>query len=95
VVLLSVSYLAWRNGHRIFPLIRSQRVQSAIGLTGGISGAVWFLVFAWFILPRFELTTGQLMVAVLWAMVPTLLLPNVAFLLLDRAECDQLKSTSS
>jgi hypothetical protein len=84
--LLSGCYLIWRYGARIFPLIRSRRLQSAVGLLGGISGAVWFIAFANWILPRFNFTTGQLMVALSWAMVPTLVLPTAAFLMLEKSE---------
>jgi hypothetical protein len=84
--LLSGCYLIWRNGARIFPLIRSRRLQSAVGLLGGISGAVWFIIFANWILPCFSFTTGQLMVALSWAMVPTLVLPTTAFLMLEKSE---------
>jgi hypothetical protein len=84
--LLLGSYLIWRNAPRVFPLIGSRRLQSAGGLLGGISGAIWFVVFTDCILPRFDFTTGQLMVAVLWAMVPTLVLPTTAFLLLEKSE---------
>jgi hypothetical protein len=84
--LLLGSGLIWWSGPRFFPLIGSRRIQSAAGLLGGISGAIWFVVFANCILPRFDFTTGQLMVAVLWAMVPTLVLPTMAFLLLEKSE---------
>jgi hypothetical protein len=84
--LLSSSYLLWRIGRQIFPFIGSRRIQSTVGLLGGISGAVWFIVFAWLILPRCDFTTGQLMVAVLWAMVPTMVLPTTAFLFLEKSE---------
>jgi hypothetical protein len=86
VTLLSGCYLIWRNSARIFPIIGSRRLQSAVGLLGGISGAVWFIVFANWILPCFSFTTGQLMVALSWAMVPTLILPTTAFLMLDNSE---------
>jgi hypothetical protein len=85
-VLLSGCYLIWRSGPRIFPFIGSRRLQSVVGLLGGISGAVWFVIFANWILPCFSFTTGQLMVALSWAMVPTLILPTTAFLLLEKSE---------
>ena len=85
-VLLLATSLAWRNGSRFFPLIGSRHLQSAVGLLGGISGALWFIAFAYWILPRFDFTTGQLMVAIMWAMVPTLVLPTSAFLLLENSE---------
>ncbi len=93
--LLGLAYFAWHLAPRWFLLITSRRVQSAVGLIGGISGAIWFSIFANLILPRFDFTTGQLMVAVLWAMVPTLVLPTTAFLLLDKSEHQPSVITSS
>jgi hypothetical protein len=84
--LLGLAFFAWHLAPRWFLLFTSRRAQSAVGLTGGISGAIWFSIFANLILPRFDFTTGQLMVAVLWAMVPTMVLPTTAFLLLDKSE---------
>jgi hypothetical protein len=93
--LLCLTFFAWRLAPPFFLLIASRRVQSAVGLIGGISGAIWFLFFAYFILPRFDFTTGQFLVAVLWAMVPTLALPTTVFLLLDKSEHQQFKTPSS
>jgi hypothetical protein len=88
--LLCLTLLAWRLAPPFFLLFASHRVQSAVGLIGGISGAIWFLFF-----PRFEFTTGQFLVAVLWAMVPTLALPTTAFLLLDESESQPATTTNS
>jgi hypothetical protein len=93
--LLGLAYFAWHLVPRWFLLITSRRVQSAVGLVGGISGAIWFLIFANLILPRFDFTTGQLMVAILWAMVPTLVLPTTAFLMLDKSEHELSTTTNS
>jgi len=79
-------YCLWQIAPRFFPIIACRRVQSAVGLVGGVMGAVWFVVFANFILPRFNFMTGQLVVTILWAMVPALALPTAAFLLLDKSE---------
>ena len=84
--LLVCSYLAWQIAPRFFPVITSRRVQSLIGVSGGISGAMWFVMFANFILPRCNFTPGQLVVVILWAMVPTLILPNFAFMMIDKSE---------
>jgi hypothetical protein len=84
--LLVCSYLAWQIAPRFFPVITSRRVQSLIGISGGISGAMWFVMFANFILPRCNFTPGQLVVVILWAMVPTLILPNFAFMMIDKSE---------
>ena len=93
--LLGLACFAWHLAPRWFRLITSRRVQSAVGLIGGISGAIWFSIFANLILPRFDFTTGQLMVAILWAMVPTLVLPTAAFRLLDNSENHPSVITSS
>jgi hypothetical protein len=84
--LLLCSYLVWQIAPRFFPIITSRRVQSLIGISGGISGAMWFVVFANLILPHFNFTQGQLVVVILWAMVPTLILPNFAFMMIDKSE---------
>ena len=84
--LLASSLFIWRVAPRFFPAVPGKRLPSAIGLVGGISGAVWFMVFTNLILPRFDFTPGQLVVAILWAMVPMLVLPNLAFLMIDKSE---------
>jgi hypothetical protein len=84
--LLACSYLAWQIAPRFFPVITSRRVQSLIGISGGISGAMWFVMFANLILPHFNFMQGQLVVVILWAMVPTLVLPNLAFMIIDKSE---------
>jgi hypothetical protein len=91
LTLLLLSWFCWRQLPVRFPVISNRAVQSAIGLIGGVSGAVWFLVFAYFLLPLCNFTTGELTVALLWAMVPTLLLPEAAFLLLDKSEGEELQ----
>jgi hypothetical protein len=93
--LLCLTFFAWRLAPPFFLLMASRHAKSAVGLIGGVSGAIWFLVFAYFILPCFDFTTGQFLVAVLWAMVPTLVLPTTAFLLLDKSEHQQFKTPSS
>ncbi|MGA2029935.1 MAG: hypothetical protein ABSG87_07660 [Verrucomicrobiota bacterium] len=95
VTLLCLAGFVWRIAPPFSPLIAGRRAQSVVGLVGGISGAIWFLVFVYFILPCFDFTTGQLMVAILWAMVPTLVLPTTAFLLLDKNESQQLTPPGS
>jgi hypothetical protein len=93
VVLIS-SYLTWRVFPRFYKVMTNRRLQSAVGIFGGISGALWLIMFANLILPRFDFTPRQLVVAILWAMVPTLLLPNIAFLMLDKSENQSLRTTT-
>ena len=88
-------YVVWQIMPRFFPIITNKAVQSAIGIIGGISGMGWIIAFACFILPRFDFTPGQLLVAVSWALVPTLVLPTTSFLVLDKSERQQFKTPSS
>jgi hypothetical protein len=85
VLLLHAGFM-WPMASRFFPPMASRRIQSAIGLIGGISGAVWLIVFARLILPHFDFTSAQLMVAVQWAMVPVLVLPVTSFVFLEKSE---------
>ena len=88
-------YAAWQILPRFFPVITRKSVQSVIGLAGGISGMGWLFVFVHLILPRCDFTPGQLLVALSWALVPTLVLPAAAFLALDKSERQASASTSS
>jgi hypothetical protein len=87
-------YVVWQIMPRFFPVVANKAVQSAIGIIGGISGMGWIIAFACFILPRFDFTEGQLLVAVSWALVPALVLPTTAFLVLDKSERQQFKTPS-
>jgi hypothetical protein len=88
-------FVVWQIMPRFFPVVANRAVQSAIGIVGGISGMGWIIAFACFILPRFDFTQGQLLVAVSWALVPALVLPTTAFLVLDKSERQQFKTPSS
>jgi len=83
---LLVNYAAWQFASRIFPVIISRRLQSAVGLIGGVSGIAWFLAFAYLILPRCNFMPGQLFVVVVWALVPVMSLPALTFLGLEKSE---------
>jgi hypothetical protein len=78
-------YLAWQIVPRLTPVI-SQKFHGVAGMLGGISGAVWFVAFMYLILPRFDFTPGQLVVAILWATLPMLVLPTVSFLEIEKSE---------
>ena len=88
-------YVVWQIMPRFFPVVANRAVQSAIGIVGGISGMGWIITFACIILPRFDFTEGQLLVAISWALVPTLVLPTTAFLVLDKSENRRFKPPSS
>jgi hypothetical protein len=87
-LLLSL-YIVWRILPRFFPVIPGKAAQSAIGVIGGVSGMGWMFAFACFILPRCDFTQGQLLAAVLWALVPMMLLPATAFMVIDKSESQQ------
>lgn len=80
---------------RLFPIIANRSVHSAVGIIGAISGAGWFLAFAYLILPRCNFTPGQLLVTIFWAAVPMLVWPAVAVLGLDKSESQQFETTRS
>jgi hypothetical protein len=63
--------LIWcgRLGHRFFPVVRSRRIKDVIGVSAGAFLLLWFVIFSYLILPRYDFTVGQLMVAVLWAFI--------------------------
>ena len=74
-------YLASRQiVPRLTPVI-GQKFHGVAGMLGGIfrspSGSSPLCIL---ILPRFDFTPGQLVVAILWATLPTLVLPTVSFL---------------
>jgi hypothetical protein len=78
-------YLAWQIVPRLNPVI-GQKFHGVTGMLGGISGAIWFVAFAYLILPRFDFMPGQLVVAILWATLPTLVLPTISFLEIEKSE---------
>jgi len=78
-------YLAWQIVPRLTPVI-NQKFHGVAGMLGGISGTVWFVAFVYLILPRFDFTPGQLVVAILWATLPMLVLPTVSFLEIEKSE---------
>jgi hypothetical protein len=94
ITLFSV-YVVCRIMPRLFPVIANRSVQSAIGIVGSISGMSWFVAFAYLILPRFDFTQGQLLVAVLWAIVPVLVFPTASFLVMDKSESQHFTTTRS
>jgi hypothetical protein len=92
---LLLLFAAWKIVPRFFPVIASKQAQTAMGLVGGVSGMSWFLAFAYLILPRLELTPERLFVAVLWAMIPVMVLPAVAFVGLDKNESRRTANTQA
>jgi hypothetical protein len=94
VTMLFAIYVAWQFIPRFFPIITNKALQSVVGVVGGISGVSWFIAFARFILPRFDFTPGQLIVAICWASVPVMVLPTISFLGIGRSESPQFTKTT-
>ncbi len=93
VTMLGAVAVIWQLIPRLFPVITNRSAQSAVGIIGGISGMIWFLVFAYLILPHCDFTEGQLLVSVFWSAVPMLVSPTVAFMALDKSEGQRLETT--
>ncbi len=94
VLLLSL-FAVWRIPPHFLPVITSRAARSAIGIVGGSSGMGWMIAFAWLILPRCDFTQGQILVAFLWAVVPMMILPATAFMVIDKSENQPSATTCS
>jgi hypothetical protein len=92
--LLSLFYLVWHFGPRFFPIIPSRSARSLLALAVGSPGIIWIAVFLHIILPRLDLDLGPFMVAILWAAVPVILLPTLAFLITNKSEYHELTANS-
>jgi hypothetical protein len=70
----SLPLLAWggRLSYRLFPVIQTKRAREAIHLTYLLPVIFWWIGFLRLILPRYDFTVGQLMVALFWALFPTM-----------------------
>lgn len=72
-------FAAWQLIPRVLPMIGNKRIESAIVSACVVSGGIWFVFFVRFVLPRFEFTPGGLRVAILWAMIPTMVTVTPTF----------------
>jgi hypothetical protein len=63
--------LAWggRAGQRLFPAVRDRKVSNAICFSGCGLLALWWAIFFFVVLPRFDFTISQLVVAIVWGFV--------------------------
>jgi hypothetical protein len=77
-VTLGAAYGIWRLAPHVMRHVASKSVREAIFVAGCISGVVWLLLFARFILPGLVLTPGQFAVVFLWSMLPLVAFPAVA-----------------
>lgn len=58
-----------RLGRGCFPVIRIKRIRDAVGFCGAVLCVSWQMAFFNFILPCFDFTIGQLMIAILWGFI--------------------------
>ena len=68
VAAIVLAVLGNRYINRSFPVVPDKRVRMVIGIAFGFLSMTGTVVFMNFILPNFELTEGQLVVVVLWAL---------------------------
>ncbi|EDY17597.1 hypothetical protein CfE428DRAFT_4895 [Chthoniobacter flavus Ellin428] len=76
-VTLGVASAIWRLAPAVMGYIANQAVRSGIVVASCVSVVAWLVVFARFILPDLELTSGQFAVVFLWAMLPPVAFPAV------------------
>ena len=60
---------AGQLGQRLFPTILSQRARDGIGVLGGLLFVLWLTFCGLVLLPRFDFTLGQILVAMLWVVL--------------------------
>ena len=68
---VAVTVLSMFSGlilHRFLPVIPDKRIRTRIQFASVVPVFGWLLVFAFFLLPRLDLSVGQVTVATLWAM---------------------------
>ncbi len=56
--------------HRWLPSIPDPRIRTRLLFAGAVPVFAWLGVFAYVVLPRFELALGQVTLATLWAIAP-------------------------
>ncbi|HEV2691633.1 MAG TPA: hypothetical protein VG347_01930 [Verrucomicrobiae bacterium] len=68
LAVIVITIFGCRYINRLFPVVSDRRIRTLIGLTFGAISLIGIIVFMNFLLPKFELTQGQLTVIVLWSM---------------------------
>jgi hypothetical protein len=68
------SLLAWsgRLSYRLFPVIPTKRTRDAIHLAYVLPVTLWWMAFLCLILPHHDFTVAQLMVTLVWALIPSM-----------------------
>jgi hypothetical protein len=65
--------------HKHLPMVRNKKVKISIQIGGIVAWMICAGVFMNFILPRLNLTESQLVVTVLWLMMPAAVLANIGY----------------
>lgn len=83
---LTVLFLgSLRVAHRFVPAITDQRHRTVVCATYCGSATAALVAFMYLVLPRFTLTSGQVALAVLWAMFPLMICSAVCFAMEEAA----------
>ena len=65
--------------HKHFPMVRSRRLRMSIQGGGIVAWIICAGVFMNFVLPQLNLTESQLVVTVLWLMMPAAVIANIGY----------------
>jgi hypothetical protein len=94
IALTVVSMFSGLFLRRFLPVIPDKRIRTKIQFASVIPVFFWIIVFAFLILPRLELTFGQVTVATLWAISPLAIFGGLTFGL-DEAARQTTSTTAS
>jgi hypothetical protein len=64
---------------RFPPIIRDRRIRTRVQFAFILPIFLWLLIFAFAILPRLDLSVGQMTVATLWAISPLAIFGGLTF----------------
>jgi hypothetical protein len=79
IVLTVLSLFSGLLLRRFLPVIRNKGLRTRIQLASVIPVIVWIAAFGFAILPRLDLSFGQITVATLWAIAPLAIFGGVTF----------------
>lgn len=73
IAAVAVSVLFGCSGafaHHFLPVLPDHRARTTVQIFCALPAVIWLLGFLYLVLPHCDFTLGQLLVAILWAMVP-------------------------
>jgi hypothetical protein len=74
---LLLAYAGWHLATVLADKIPSKRTRSLLGTSAGFSAVLWMIIFAQWIVPSFDYTTGGFAVVLLWGLAPVVILPTL------------------